>query len=74
VHDWITWILTLLITGHVYLAVLHPTTRHALRGMTLGSVDRSWALQHHRKWVEEVESTQPAVEVDAPARTTEPVA
>jgi formate dehydrogenase subunit gamma len=74
VHDWITWILTLLISGHVYLAVLHPTTRHALRGMTLGSVDRSWAFRHHRKWVEELESEPAAVEVEAPSRTTEPVA
>ena len=32
-----------LIVGHLYLALLHPATRHALRGMTLGDVDADWA-------------------------------
>jgi formate dehydrogenase subunit gamma len=50
VHDWGTFILMLLVAGHIYLAVLHPATRHALRGMTLGDVDRDWAEQHHEKW------------------------
>jgi formate dehydrogenase subunit gamma len=50
VHDWGTFILMLLVAGHIYLAVLHPATRHALRGMTLGDVDRDWAERHHEKW------------------------
>jgi formate dehydrogenase subunit gamma len=41
-----------LVAGHLYLAVLHPATRHALRGMTLGDVDEDWARKHHAKWVE----------------------
>jgi formate dehydrogenase subunit gamma len=52
VHDWATLVLMLLVAGHLYLAVLHPATRHALRGMTLGDVDEDWARQHHAKWVE----------------------
>jgi cytochrome b subunit of formate dehydrogenase len=40
-----------LVAGHIYLAVLHPATRGALRGMTLGDVDRDWASRHHAKWV-----------------------
>jgi formate dehydrogenase subunit gamma len=52
VHDWGTLILMFLVAGHLYLAVLHPATRHALRGMTLGDVDEDWARQHHAKWVE----------------------
>jgi formate dehydrogenase subunit gamma len=51
VHDWGAWILILLVAGHMYLAVLHPATRHALRGMTIGDVDREWATRHHAKWV-----------------------
>ncbi len=27
----------------LYLAVIHPTTRHALRGITLGTVNEEWA-------------------------------
>ncbi len=43
---------TLLVAGHVYLAVLHPATRHALRGITLGTVRRDWAEDHHADWVD----------------------
>jgi formate dehydrogenase subunit gamma len=39
-----------LLCGHLYLAVIHPKTRHALRGMTLGSVREDWAREHHAKW------------------------
>ena len=59
VHDWGAWILIVLVTGHIYLAVLHPATRHALRGMTLGDVDRRWAEEHHGKWVAEEELLGP---------------
>ena len=51
VHDWATLILMLLVAGHIYLAVLNPATRHALRGMTVGDVDEDWAREHHAKWV-----------------------
>lgn len=41
----------LLVAMHVYLAILHPATRPAFRGITLGSVDREWAEHHHGRWV-----------------------
>jgi formate dehydrogenase subunit gamma len=63
VHDWGAWILILLVAGHMYLAVLHPATRHALRGMTVGDVDREWATRHHAKWV----ASQEEVPVPPPA-------
>jgi formate dehydrogenase subunit gamma len=50
VHDWATWIAVPLVLGHLYLAVLNPTTRHSLRGMVLGTVRRDWAARHHPKW------------------------
>lgn len=49
-HDGLTLVSLALFVGHLYLAVIHPATRHALRGITMGSVDRDWALVHHRKW------------------------
>ena len=49
-HDGLTLVATLLLVGHLYLAVLHPATRHALRGMTLGTVREDWAREHHAKW------------------------
>jgi formate dehydrogenase subunit gamma len=52
VHDALTLFSVILLVGHLYLAVIHPSTRHALRGMTLGDVDETWAREHHAKWVE----------------------
>ena len=50
-HDALLYSALLLLVGHLYLAVIHPTTRHALRGMTTGSVDEEWARRHHPAWV-----------------------
>ena len=52
-HDWLTLISLLLFVGHLYLALIYPATRHALRGMMTGSVRRDWAEQHHPKWARE---------------------
>ncbi len=38
--------------GHFYLAVLNPGTRHSLRAMFAGDVERDWAQHHHPLWVE----------------------
>ncbi|MGZ4384664.1 MAG: cytochrome b/b6 domain-containing protein [Gaiellaceae bacterium] len=50
-HDGLMWVALVLVAGHLYLSLLYPMTRHALRGITLGSVRRDWARQHHEKWV-----------------------
>ena len=55
VHDWATWVAVPLVAGHVYLATLNTSTRHSLRGMTLGTVRREWARKHHPKWEAECE-------------------
>ncbi len=52
-HDWLTLISLVLLVGHLYLALIYPSTRHALRGMTLGTVRRDWAERHHPKWARE---------------------
>ena len=52
VHDLLTLFSVLLLVGHLYLALIHPSTRHALRGITVGDVDEDWARDHHAKWVE----------------------
>ncbi len=52
-HDGLMYVSLVLVMGHLYLALIYPATRHALRGMTTGSVRRDWARQHHRKWVDE---------------------
>jgi formate dehydrogenase subunit gamma len=49
-HDGLLYASVALLVGHLYLAVIHPTTRHALRGITLGTVKEEWADTHHPKW------------------------
>jgi formate dehydrogenase subunit gamma len=56
VHELVTLGSVGLLVGHLYLAVIHPTTRHALRGMTLGDVREDWAPAYHPKWVEQERS------------------
>ena len=49
-HDGLMYISLALLVGHLYLALIHPATRHALRGMTIGTVSEEWARRHHSKW------------------------
>jgi formate dehydrogenase subunit gamma len=49
-HDGLMYISLGLLVGHLYLAVIHPATRHALRGITVGTVSEEWATRHHSKW------------------------
>jgi formate dehydrogenase subunit gamma len=49
-HDGLMYVSLVLLIGHLYLAVIHPATRHALRGMTVGTVSEEWAARHHTKW------------------------
>jgi len=52
-HDGLMYISLALLVGHLYLALIHPTTRHSLRGITLGSVSEEWAARHHPRWTPE---------------------
>jgi formate dehydrogenase subunit gamma len=51
-HDTLTFASVAVLVAHLYLAVIHPSTRHALRGITTGQVDEAWAAKHHAKWLE----------------------
>lgn len=46
----------LVLAGHVFMAVVNPATRPALRGMLAGVVSRVWATKHHPAWVEQVDA------------------
>ncbi|HVC86107.1 MAG TPA: cytochrome b/b6 domain-containing protein [Gaiellaceae bacterium] len=54
-HDGLLFAALALFVGHLYLAVLHPATRHSLRGMTLGNVREDWARVHYPQWVSDTE-------------------
>jgi len=49
-HDGLLYASLALLVGHLYLAVIHPATRHALRGMVVGTVREDWASEHHPRW------------------------
>jgi formate dehydrogenase subunit gamma len=57
-HDGLMYASLILLMGHLYLALIYPATRHALRGIIVGTVRRDWALAHHRKWIERDEQPQ----------------
>jgi formate dehydrogenase subunit gamma len=58
-HGPFAFLTTALVVGHIFMAAVNPSTRHALRGMTLGSVDREWARHHHARWMNEMEAGEP---------------
>ncbi len=49
-HRWLTVLVLFPIAGHIFLAAVHPSTRHALTGMLDGRVAREWAATHHPRW------------------------
>jgi formate dehydrogenase subunit gamma len=49
-HKLATIVLGVLVGGHLYMAVVNRGTRHALRGMLTGEVDREWARKHYPRW------------------------
>src|SRR4051794_13563948 len=68
-HDFLLYAALVLFVGHLYLAVIHPATRHALRGMTRGTVSETWAGRHFPNWDSAAEPRrEPVVTKDAGRR------
>ena len=53
VHDACTFAAMVLVAGHLYLALVYEPTRPALRGMTTGRIDATFAREHHAAWTPE---------------------
>ncbi|MBI3121916.1 MAG: cytochrome b/b6 domain-containing protein [candidate division NC10 bacterium] len=55
---WLHYLLTVLmmvpLLGHITLATIHPRTKESLRGMLFGTVDATWAKEHHPGWHAEI--------------------
>jgi formate dehydrogenase subunit gamma len=51
VHDWLMYASFVLFIGHLYYALILPSTRHSLSGMTRGWVREDWAERRHPRWV-----------------------
>jgi formate dehydrogenase subunit gamma len=55
-HGAVVAMTVVVLAGHVFLAVIYPTTRPSLRGMLTGWVDRTWAQRHHPGWLAELDA------------------
>jgi len=47
-----------LVSGHLYLALVHRTTRKGLPGAFGGRVPRDWATEHYPLWVKEQDAEE----------------
>jgi len=50
-HDTLTFTILVVWLGHLWYALVNPRTRHSMRGMLSGYVDRSWAASVHPRWL-----------------------
>lgn len=55
IHTDLAYIALAAFLGHLYLAAIHPPTRHSLRAITQGWVQADWAQRHHPKWIAPLE-------------------
>jgi cytochrome b subunit of formate dehydrogenase len=54
-HGTVVVVTMLLLSAHVFMAVVNPATRPALSGMVFGRVRRSWAAKHHGGWLDDLD-------------------
>ncbi|MDF2627574.1 MAG: formate dehydrogenase gamma subunit [Symbiobacteriaceae bacterium] len=52
IHSFCALLLGSVALGHIYLAVGHPHSRVAMKGMVNGMVPKKWARGHHKKWAD----------------------
>jgi len=71
-HDTLMYLSLIIVSGHLYLALIHPSTRHALRGMTRGTVREDWAHAHHPKWATPTKPTEQPPAPPKPKALTPP--
>lgn len=58
-HDLTSVAAVSLVLGHLWMALVWPATRPALRGMVRGAVRVDWAEEHHAKWAAAPPSPEP---------------
>lgn len=61
-HTALSLLVIPVVLGHLYLSLIHPSTRESLRGITLGRVRRDWARCHHDAWEAPAAGAQPDAE------------
>jgi formate dehydrogenase subunit gamma len=67
VHDWLTWLIIVIVAGHLWFAQRDPIAR---RGMRTGRVPVSWARREHPAWAAELDPPQERPTEDRPLTQT----
>lgn len=67
-HDTAMFVSGVLVVGHLFLALVWPATRPALRGIVRGTVRADWAARHHAAWDPDAPPRRPLPPVRAIAR------
>lgn len=52
-HDLAAFLMFSAVLGHMYLGLLHPSSKEAINGMISGTVTRKFAQEHHGRWYRE---------------------
>ena len=65
IHTWLAYLGLAAFLGHLYLATVHPKTRHSFRAMTQGWVRADWANHHHSKWLQQLAPSPSAPAYDS---------
>ncbi|MCA9556627.1 MAG: cytochrome b/b6 domain-containing protein, partial [Myxococcales bacterium] len=65
VHVALFAVLMPMLAVHLFMATINPSTRHAMRGILTGEVDRAWAAHHHAEWLSRVDKAGSAPEPDS---------
>jgi cytochrome b subunit of formate dehydrogenase len=60
-----------LIGGHLYMALINPSSRKGLNGMITGHVDRSWGKHHYRRWYRDHHEADETQDEQPPEETGE---
>jgi formate dehydrogenase subunit gamma len=51
-------VVSVVVLGHIYVAILHPSTRPSFWSIINGRVDREWAHHHHPQWAKELDKSR----------------
>ncbi|GAC1444252.1 MAG: hypothetical protein NVSMB52_03400 [Chloroflexota bacterium] len=52
IHTALAYLALVAFLGHLFLATVYPSTKHAFRAITQGWVRVDWAQHHHGKWLQ----------------------
>jgi len=55
IHAALTFVFLCSFSGHLYLALINPSTRHAFHAITTGMVNADWLREHHGQMYREYE-------------------